>query len=46
MPGYAYASFAACSWIAAITFGCPCPMFTLMSWLLKSIHRWPSGPYR
>lgn len=26
----------ACAWIAATTFGCWCPMFTLTSWLEKS----------
>jgi hypothetical protein len=29
-------SFSACSLIAAITFGCPCPIETLTSWDAKS----------
>ena len=34
--GLAYASTAACSWIAFTTFGCEWPTFEHISWLLKS----------
>ncbi len=34
--GATVGSSAACSWIAATTFGCVCPMFVLTSWLEKS----------
>ncbi len=43
MNGLAYASVAACSWIAAMTRGWPWPMFVHISWLLKSRKRLPSG---
>jgi hypothetical protein len=32
----------ACSLIAAMIFGCPCPMLTLISWDAKSRYRFPS----
>ena len=43
MNGLAYASDAAWSWMARITFGWPCPMLVHISWLLKSRNRLPSG---
>ncbi len=43
MNGFAYASVAACSWIARMTRASPCPMLTHISWLLKSMKRLPSG---
>ena len=43
MNGFAYASVAACSWIARMTAGCPCPMLLHINWLLKSRYRLPSG---
>ena len=41
--GWTYCSFVACSVIAAMTRRSPWPMLTDISWLLKSMIRWPSG---
>ena len=43
MNGFANASVDSCSWIARMTRSSPWPMFTDMSWLLKSMKRLPSG---
>src|SRR5580658_434625 len=43
MNGLAYASTDACSAIARMTRSSPCPMFTDINWLLKSMNRFPSG---
>ena len=43
-PGKAYMTPSAASFIAATTLGCECPMFTLISCELKSIHFSPLGP--
>src|SRR6185295_14814481 len=41
--GFAYGSTAACSWMARTTRSSPWPMLTHISWLLKSMKRFPSG---
>ena len=43
--GWTYWSFVACSVIASMTRRSPWPMFTDISWLLKSRIRSPSGGY-
>ena len=41
--GCTYCSFSACAVIASMTRRSPWPMLTDISWLLKSMIRWPSG---
>lgn len=42
VAGPIVASTSAWAWMAAMTAGCWCPMFTLTIWLEKSSHRLPS----
>ena len=46
MNGEMYARRSACRCIASVTRRSPWPMFTPISWLLKSMKRLPSTPQK